>query len=63
VPSIKELNDKILHGAHEFTYSIHPGGNKMYHYLKVTYWWYGIKRGVCKHLGPGRYVSVINDNH
>jgi hypothetical protein len=18
---------------------------------------------VCKHLGPGRYVSVINDNH
>jgi hypothetical protein len=19
--------------------------------------------GLCKHLGPGRYVSVINDNH
>jgi sortase (surface protein transpeptidase) len=43
VPSIKELKDKILREAHESTYSIHPGGNKMYHDLKVTYWWYGMK--------------------
>jgi hypothetical protein len=38
VPNIKELKDKILHEAHEFAYSIHPGGNKMYHNLKATYW-------------------------
>jgi hypothetical protein len=31
VPNIKKLKDKILHEAHEFAYSIHPGGNKMYH--------------------------------
>jgi hypothetical protein len=43
VPNIKELKDKILHEAHEFAYSIHPGGNKMYHNLKATYWWYGMK--------------------
>jgi hypothetical protein len=36
VPSIKELKDKILCEAHEFVYSIHPGGNKMYHDLKAT---------------------------
>jgi hypothetical protein len=23
----------------------------------------GQAAGGCKHLGPGRYVSVINDNH
>jgi hypothetical protein len=46
VPNIKELKDKILHEAHESTYSIHPGGNKMYHDLKATYWWYGMKRDV-----------------
>jgi hypothetical protein len=40
VPNIKELKDKILHEAHESSYSIHPGGNKMYHDLKATYWWY-----------------------
>jgi hypothetical protein len=36
VPNIKESKDKILHEAHESAYSIHPGGNKMYHYLKAT---------------------------
>jgi hypothetical protein len=46
VPNVKELKDKILCEAHESAYSIHPGGNKMYHDLKATYWWYGMKRDV-----------------
>jgi hypothetical protein len=37
VPSIKELKDKILCEVHESTYSIHTGGNKIYHDLKATY--------------------------
>jgi IS30 family transposase len=50
VPSIKELKDKILREAHESAYSIHPGGNKMYHDLKTTYWWYGMKRDVAEYV-------------
>jgi hypothetical protein len=50
VPSIKELKYKILHEAHESAYSIHPGGNKMYHNLKATYWWYGMKRDVVEYI-------------
>jgi hypothetical protein len=50
VPSIKELKDKILHEVHESAYSIHPGGNKMYHDLKATYWWYGMKRDVTEYV-------------
>jgi hypothetical protein len=42
VPNVKELKDKILRETHESAYSIHPGGNKMYHNLKVTNWWYGM---------------------
>jgi sortase (surface protein transpeptidase) len=38
VPNIKELKDKIVREAHKSAYSIHPGGNKMYHDLKATYW-------------------------
>jgi hypothetical protein len=38
VPNVKELKDKILREAHESTYSIHLGVNKMYHDLKTTYW-------------------------
>jgi hypothetical protein len=46
----KELKEKILCEAHESAYSIHPGGNKMYHDLKATYWWYGMKRDVAKYV-------------
>jgi hypothetical protein len=46
VPNVKELKDKVLCEAHESAYSIHPGGNNMYHDLKATYWWYGTKRDV-----------------
>jgi hypothetical protein len=48
VPSVKELKDKILHEAHESAYSIHPGGNRMYHDPKATYWWYEMKRDVAE---------------
>jgi hypothetical protein len=37
VCNIKELKDKILCEANESAYSIHPGGNKMYHDLKATH--------------------------
>jgi hypothetical protein len=50
VPNFKESKDKILHEAQESTYSIHLGGNKMYHNLKATCWWYGVKRDVTKYV-------------
>jgi hypothetical protein len=50
VPNVKELKEKILHEAHEFAYSIHLGGNKMYHDLKATYWWYGMKGDVAEYV-------------
>jgi hypothetical protein len=50
VPNVKELKAKILHEAHESAYSIHSGGNKMYHDLKATYWWYGMKRDVTEYV-------------
>jgi hypothetical protein len=54
VPNIKELKGKIFREAHESAYSIHPGGNKIYHDLKATYWWYGMKRDVAE------YVALCN---
>jgi hypothetical protein len=50
VSNVKELKDKILREAHESAYSINPGGNKMYHDLMTTYWWYGMKRDVAKYV-------------
>jgi hypothetical protein len=50
LPNVKELKEKILREVHESAYSIHPGGNKMYHDLKATYWWYGMKRNVAEYV-------------
>jgi hypothetical protein len=62
VSNIKELKDKILCEAHESAYSIHPGGNKMYHDLKAAYWWYRIKRDITKYVMPMKESKPsIND--
>jgi hypothetical protein len=50
VRNIKKLKDKILSEAHESAYSIHPGGNNMYHDPKATYWWYGMKRDIAEYV-------------
>jgi hypothetical protein len=50
VPNNKELKDKILCEVHESDYSIYQGGNKMYHDLKATYWWYGMKRDIAEYV-------------
>ena len=34
VPDDKELNKKLLFEAHNTSFTIHPGGNKMYQDLK-----------------------------
>jgi hypothetical protein len=59
VPNVKELKDKILHEAHESSYSIHPEGNKMYHNLRATYWWYGMKRDVAEYVALVTLVSEL----
>jgi hypothetical protein len=50
VTNIKEWKDKILREAHESAYSTHLGRNMMYHDLKATYWWYGMKRDIVEYV-------------
>jgi hypothetical protein len=50
VPNVKGLKDNIHREAYESAYSIYAGGNKMYHDLKATNWWYGMKRYVDEYV-------------
>jgi hypothetical protein len=63
VPNIKELKDKILHEAHESAYSINPGGKKMYHDLKATYWWYCMKRDVVEYVALYDTFQCVKAKH
>ena len=46
VPDVDELRKEIIEEAHFFVYSIHLGSTKVYHDLKDTYWWNGMKRDI-----------------
>jgi hypothetical protein len=63
VSNVKELKDKILHEEHESAYSVHPGGNKVYHDLMATYWWYGMKRDVAEYVAPCDTCQRVKAEH
>jgi transposase InsO family protein len=46
VPKLGGLRQKILEEAHKSKYSVHPGNNKMYHDLRKSYWWPGLKKDI-----------------
>jgi hypothetical protein len=50
VPDIKSIWELILKEAHETTYSIHPGSEKLYQDLKKRFWWYGMKREITEYV-------------
>ena len=48
VPDVDDLRKELLEEAHYSAYSVHPGSTKMYHTLKDTYWWNGMKKDVAE---------------
>ncbi|GJT65017.1 putative reverse transcriptase domain-containing protein [Tanacetum coccineum] len=43
IPCFGDLRALIMHESHKSKYSIHPGSDKMYQYLKKLYWWPNMK--------------------
>jgi hypothetical protein len=48
VPRIRELRKEIISEAHHSPYTMHPGGTKMYHDVKGSYWWNNMKKDIAK---------------
>ncbi|KAJ9558426.1 hypothetical protein OSB04_013040 [Centaurea solstitialis] len=46
VPKLGDLRKKILVEAHKSKYSVHPVTSKMYHGLRQSYWWPGMKKDI-----------------
>jgi hypothetical protein len=53
----------ILKEAHETTYSIHPGSEKMYQDLKKRFWWYGMKREITEYVARCDSCLRITTEH
>ena len=46
IPEDIELKGMILEEGHKSHFSMHPGMTKMYHDLKESFWWSGMKQDV-----------------
>jgi hypothetical protein len=63
VPDIKSIRELILKEAHETSYSIHPGSEKMYQDLKKRFWWYGMKREIAEYVVVCDSCQRIKSEH
>ncbi|GJR47656.1 putative reverse transcriptase domain-containing protein [Tanacetum coccineum] len=43
IPCFGDLRTLIMHESHKSKYSIHPGSDNMYQYMKKLYWWPNMK--------------------
>ncbi|GKA62655.1 putative reverse transcriptase domain-containing protein [Tanacetum coccineum] len=41
-----DVRTPIMDEAHKSKYSVHPGADKMYYYLRDRYWWSGMKKEI-----------------
>jgi hypothetical protein len=63
VPDIKLIREVILMEAHETTYSIHHGSEKMYQDLKKRFGWYGMKREIAEYVAVCDSCQRIKVEH
>ncbi|KAI3822261.1 hypothetical protein L1987_09849 [Smallanthus sonchifolius] len=57
------LRELIMDESHKSRYSIHPGSDKMYHDLKVLYWWLNMKAYIATYVGKCLTCSKVKDEY
>jgi hypothetical protein len=63
VPKNHELRKKLLDEAHLSKFSMHPGSNKMYHDLRILYWWTRMKREIAKYVSECDTYQRVKASH
>ena len=63
VPDDNDLRKTILEEAHSGSFAIHPGSTKMYQYLKMSFWWSGMKRDISKFVTKCLVCQRVKAEH
>ncbi|GJS17394.1 putative reverse transcriptase domain-containing protein [Tanacetum coccineum] len=50
LPYYGDTRSLIMHESHKSKYSIHPGSDKMYHDMKMLYWWPNMKADIATYV-------------
>jgi hypothetical protein len=63
VPGLKGLRKEIMSEAHHSPYTVHPGGNKMYHDVKGSYWWNNMKKDIARFVEQCSTYQQVKAEH
>ena len=63
LPNDSELKKAILEEAHGGYFSMHPSSTKMYQDLKISYWWFGMKREVQEFVTKCMVCQKVKAKH
>ncbi|GKE07512.1 putative reverse transcriptase domain-containing protein [Tanacetum coccineum] len=50
LPCYGDTRSLTMHESHKSKYSIHPGADKMYHDMKILYWWPNMKADIATYV-------------
>ncbi|GJS86193.1 putative reverse transcriptase domain-containing protein [Tanacetum coccineum] len=63
LPCYGDTRSLIMHESHKSKYSIHPGADKMYHDLKMLYWWPNMKADIATYVSKCLTYAKVKAEH
>jgi len=63
VPENEGLRKHILEEAYNTRYSVHPGGTKMYRYMRQYFWWNNMKKNVAEYVNKCLTYQKVKSEH
>ncbi|GJU45256.1 putative nucleotidyltransferase, ribonuclease H [Tanacetum coccineum] len=63
LPCYGDTRSLIMHESHKSKYSIHPGSDKMYHDMRMLYWWPNMKADIATYVSKCLTCAKVKAEH